>query len=452
MDQVYDCIIIGAGYAGLSAARALTAAGKQVLVLEARDRVGGRAWTKHYGDGTYEDYGAAFLGNQHTQMHKLAIQFNIRIFDLFTKGKSILHYRGRARAYSSALTPPLSIWGLVNAHFTLRAFDKICNSVNLDKPWETPNARELDLITAADWCHRNCWSTEVKEMMFAAFELFWGVNSSQISILHAAFYCKSGVSFQHLSTMQDGAQQQIIRGGGQAIADALHRELGDAVRLDEPVVGVDQTGSDHATIKTTKGIFSCRRVIMAIPPPLVPKVEFSPTLPTPKVKLLGNLSMGAFWKIFASYDTPFWRQNGLRGEVVGVDSYVMLVNDVSPEDASRGVLMGFIAGTKALEFLSMSEDQRLAIVMKELEKCYGAAALKPNKVTLHTMMEEKWSTGCPVASPAPGIWTTLGEWLRKPTGRIHWAGTETAEVWNGYMEGAVNSGLRAAREVLGELE
>ncbi|KAH6986930.1 amine oxidase [Ilyonectria destructans] len=239
--------------------------------------------------------------------------------------------------------------------------------------------------------------------------------------------------------MQDGAQQQIIRGGGQAIADALHKELGDAVRLHEPVVAVDQTGSDYAIIKTTKGVFSCSRVIMTIPLPLVSKVDFSPALPAPK-------------KVFASYDTPFWQQNGLRGEVVGVDSYVMLVNDVSPEDASRGVLMGSIAGMKALEFLSMNQDQRLAIIMKELEKCYGAAALKPKKLTLHTMTEEKWSTGCPLASPAPGIWTTLGEWLCKPIGRIHWAGTETAEVWNGYMEGAVNSGLRAAREVLDELE
>ncbi|CAM1503550.1 Fc.00g011410.m01.CDS01 [Cosmosporella sp. VM-42] len=448
MAITYDCIVVGAGYAGLVAAKTLADSGKQVLILEARNRVGGRAWTKEYADGTYEDYGAAYLGVQQHHMYKLASEFNIGTFDVTTQGNSVFHYRGKRKPYSSPLLPPLSPLGLLDALLATRAIDKICDTVNLQEPWKTPKAQKLDKTTVDGWIRSQCWTIQVKDALRVAFELFWGVDTAQVSMLHAAWYCKSGVSFEVLSTINEGAQKQLIVGGGQAIANAIKEQLNDAVRLEEPVVSVNQTDSLTIQVKTTKDEYTARRIIFAIPPPHILQVDFTPSLPAQKVKLLQNMPMGAYWKVFAAYDKPFWRDTGLRGEAFCPDGYMALINDVSPEDSSRGVLMGFVVASKALEFLDMTDEEREDIVLREFQACYGSPANEPKKLTLHTMMNEQWSTGCPVATPTPGIWTSLGRWLRKPVDRIHWAGTETSDVWCGYMEGAANSGLRAAGEVM----
>ena len=452
MATTYDCIVVGAGYAGLVAAKTLADSGKQVLVLEARDRVGGRAWTKQHEDGTYEDYGAAYLGVQQPQMYKLASEFNVSTFDVTTKGNSVFHYRNQRKTYSSPLLPPFHVFGLANALLATRALDKICDTINLQEPWKTVDALKLDKMTVEEWIRSQTWTNSVRDTLRMAFELFWGVDSAQVSMLHAAWYCKSGVSFEVLSTIDEGAQKQLIVGGGQAIANAIQKQLDDAVRLEEPVVAVNQTDSMTVSVETTKAKYTARRIIFAIPPPHVLQVEFTPPLPAQKTKLLQNMPMGAYWKVFAAYDKPFWREKGLRGEVVSPDGYMALINDVSPEDGSRGVLMGFVVASKAFEFLDMAEEDRKAIVLKELQVCYGTQADKPKKLTLHTMMNERWSTGCPVSTPVPGIWTSLGWWLRKSVDRVHWAGTETSDLWSGYMEGAANSGLRAAAEVLETLK
>lgn len=230
----YDCIVIGAGYAGLSAARALLDKGKWVLLLEARDRVGGRAWTKHLDDGSYEDYGAMFLGVEQPNMHRLAAEFNISVFDVTTKGKSVLTYRGRSKSYSPTGLPPLSAVSLLFLARAVRSFEELCKTVDLEEPWKTPRAHELDNQTIEQWIRANCWTKGARDTLRMAFELFWGLGTSQVSLLHALWYSKSGVSFTVLGTIDEGAQKELVIGGGQAIANALAKYLGSAVHLEEP--------------------------------------------------------------------------------------------------------------------------------------------------------------------------------------------------------------------------
>jgi monoamine oxidase len=269
-------------------------------------------------------------------------------------------------------------------------------------------------------------------------------------MLHALWYCKSGISFTVLSTLE-GAQNQRVVGGAQSMADCMRDKLGDAVRLEEPVVAIDQRDDNAVVVTTSKGVHRGRSVILAVPPQLALQMSFSPVLPAQKMKLLHNMPMGAYWKVFATYDTPFWREDGYRGEVVAPDCYMTFINDATPASEKHGVLMGFVVASKAMEWLDMPQDKRDEIALRELAACYGPRAASPQKLNMHTMMEDKWSGGCPVAVPTPGQWTSLGHWIRKPIGKIHWAGTETAIHWSGYMEGAVNSGLRAADEVVAVL-
>lgn len=444
----YDCIIIGAGYAGLSAAKSLSENGKSVLVLEARDRVGGRAWTKHLDDGTYEDYGAMFLGVQQDNMYNLATEYNIRTYDVRLEGKSVFVSGGKSKTYSSDFLPPLPIWTLLDVGRVLKTFESMSAKVNLEEPWKTAKAKELDHQTVAEWMRAKTWTRSARDIVRLPFELIWGADMSQISMLHALWYCKAGVSLTVLSTIDQGAQMQLIVGGGQAIANCIQKQLGEAVHLEEPVTEIDQQNDTHVLVKTAKGTYTASHVIFATPQHHILQVGFTPALPPQKIKLLESMPIGKYWKIIATYPTPFWRDMGLRGEVVSPDGYMGLINDVSPVDASYGMVVAFIAASKAIAFLELTEQEREKVILEELEQSFGKRASQPTRLSIHTMMQEKWSGGCPVAAPLPGTWTSLGKWMRKPVGRIHWAGTETATVWSGYMEGAVNSGLRTAKEVL----
>ncbi|KIW99075.1 uncharacterized protein Z519_00738 [Cladophialophora bantiana CBS 173.52] len=443
----YDVIVVGAGYAGLSAGKTLKEAGKSVVILEAGNRIGGRVWTKYFEDGTYEDYGGMFLGVQQPLMYELAREFGVHTFNVPTKGKTVFYYKGKTRKYSG-LIPPVLPWALIDVGLLIRKFESMARIVDLEKPWNTPNAHELDKITVEDWMRRQCWTSVGNDLFRVAVELVWGTVPSQISLLHALWYCKAGVSFTVLSTIDQGAQQQLALGGGQAIANKIHEFLGDVVRLEEPVTHVDQTKDPKVIVHTPKATYTGKRVIFAIPPPLLLKVGFEPQLPLQKTQLLQRMPMGAYWKIFAIYPKPFWHESGLRGEGVSPDGIAALINDVSPEDRSRGVLMAFVVGPKAYKFAAMDEKTQKETILKQLKACYGEQAGNPVKMSIHSMMNEPWSSGCPVAGLAPGMWTTLGEWIRKPIDRLHWAGTETATSWSGYMEGAVQSGQRAAKEVL----
>ncbi|OBR03288.1 Flavin containing amine oxidoreductase [Colletotrichum higginsianum IMI 349063] len=450
--HTYDCVVVGAGYSGLAAARLLKDSGKNVLVLEARNRVGGRARTIPLDNGDYWDVGASFLGDQQDLMYALAEEFNVPLFTPPMDGKIVLAYRGKAREYRG-LIPPMRPWEVLDMGLFVRRFEKLCESVDLDEPWRTPGAEELDRVTVHEWLRKGAWTQATIDMGSLAFEATLGQNTSCVSMLHALFFFRAVAGFTSALSSENGAQQHFITGGGQAIADKLRERLGDdVVRLGEPVRGITRTES-LATVRTDKGEYRARRVILAVPPPHVLKIDFLPRLPVEKVTLLQNMPMGAFSKVYATYKTPFWRDKGLTGESTNPTGFLGVTYDATPPSGYPAKLVGFIAGTRTREFVGFGAEQRRHVALAGFAAAFGPEALDADDFFFHNMMmEEEWSAGCPMATPAPGMWTLLGEWLRKPVGAIHWAGTETSTKHYGYMEGAVFAGQRAAREVLEELK
>lgn len=447
----YDCIVVGGGYSGLVAAKKLKDAGKTVLVLEARNRVGGRAMTVPSPDGHYYDNGASYLGVQQDIMYGLAKEFGVHTFDAPTKGKAVQYYRGKSKPYGGFI-PALKPWELLDLGFGLNKAERLAKQVNLEEPWKTKDADKLDRMTASEWIDRHSWTKGAKETARSAFELIWGQNPSCISMLYALWYSKAGVSFEVLCKIENGAQQQLIKGGGQLIANKIREYLTEeVVHVEEPVLGV-KYGQNDAEVSTGKQNYKARRVIFATPPQQVLKVAFDPPLPVEKVQLLQHSPPGAYYKIFATYKTPFWRKMGYRGEGTSPDGFIQLTNDVTPESGTPAKLMGFVSGSKAHEFAGMSVEERKKIALKEWTTSFGGDAGNPIEFYIHSMMEEEYISGCPVSVMAPGMWTSLGEWLRKPIGAIHWAGTETSTKYCGYMEGACFAGQRAAGEVLEALK
>jgi monoamine oxidase len=222
------------------------------------------------------------------------------------------------------------------------------------------------------------------------------------------------------------------------------------VVLEAPVNAISRHGG-RLTVHAGGLEVDAERAIVAVPPTLAARIAYEPGLPASRDQLTQRLPQGTLTKAIAVYDEPFWRDAGLNGSVVSFDGPVNTTFDDSPPDGSKGIVFGFVGGDNAREFAAMSEADRRAAVLGNLSKYFGAEAANPRDYFELNWSREMWTRGCPVAIAGPGTLTGYGPAIREPVDGIHWAGTETSTFWNGYMDGAVRSGKRAAQEVLEDL-
>ncbi len=447
----YDVIVIGAGYAGLTATRDLLKTGKNVLLIEARDRVGGRVWTQRFDDGSYVDLGGAWVGPTQDRIYALAREFGVETFKTYEEGKSTQFFRGKVKRYTG-LIPPLPIGALLSLDAAIKKFNKVAKTINLSEPWTTPNARHFDSMTLASWMNGQMRFDVAQQFFRVAAEAIWATDPAEISMLHALFYAKSGRDLDTLMNIKNGAQEERFVGGAQTTADRMAATFSDRIVFNTPVTAISQDSS-QVSIVTKHANYTARRVIVTIPPTLQSRIDFQPLLPAQRAQLIQRMPMGSVWKCYAIYEKPFWREQGLNGIAATPDGYVTVTFDNSPrvgsdKDRSQGVLMGFVLGNQAKEFSGFPEKQRRDTTLNAFATFFGEQALAPVRYLDHSFMNEEWSRGCYAGVMGPGVWTTLGHVLREPVGRIHWAGTETSDVWNGYIDGAVRSGERVAKEIM----
>jgi monoamine oxidase len=191
-----------------------------------------------------------------------------------------------------------------------------------------------------------------------------------------------------------------------------------------------------------------QRVIVAVPPTLAARITYSPPLPALRDQLTQRVPMGSVIKAVAVYHEPFWREEGLDGLALDPDGAVIEMHDGSPNDASVGIIVAFAEGRGGRAMSEVPETERRRVFLETFERFFGSRAASPRAYIEKDWSADPWSRGCYGGHLGAGVWTEFGPALRRPCGRIHWAGTETAERWSGYMDGAVRSGERAAREVL----
>jgi monoamine oxidase len=442
----YDAIIAGAGYAGLTAARMLKKAGKNILVLEARDRVGGRVHTRHLEEGTYVDLGAQWVGPSQDKIYDLLKEFGLKTFPTYDEGKSLLYWKGKLKRYKG-LIPPLPVYSLLSLDAGIKKINRLSASINLDKPWNSPMADHWDSMTMQSWMDRQFSSKKARDLFALAAEAIFAVHPAEISMLFALFYTKSGRDFDTLMNISNGAQAERIIGGADMPVRKMAEELSADLRLSHPVSTVEAL--PEGIMVTGNGYrFSSSKLILAMPPAMISGIRFNASIPSNKYQLWQRLPMGAVWKCYAVYPRPFWRANGLNGLVATDHGHTRLIFDNSPADGSRGMLMGFVLADKARDFSKLSEQERRESILSSFVKYFGDEASSPMVYIDQSWAEEEWSRGCYTGVMGPHTMTGLGEELRLPVGDIHFAGTETSPVWNGYMEGAILSGERVAREVL----
>lgn len=268
-----------------------------------------------------------------------------------------------------------------------------------------------------------------------------------MSLLHFLFYLRSGGTLDRLVATSGGAQESRLEGGSQQLAEQLADRLDGAVRLEAPVTAIRQ---DEGGVEVSHdgGGVRADRVVVAIPPTLAGRIRYSPALPALRDQLTQQVPMGYVIKVQVAYPEPFWRAEGLSGSAFSLDDEVSVIFDNSPQDLSCGVLLGFLEGAHGRRAGKVPLEERRQLVLSVFGRFFGPRAANPSEYVEQDWAADEWSRGCYGGRFGTGVWMGYGEALREPAGRVHWAGTETAEVWNGYMDGAIRSGERAAREVL----
>jgi monoamine oxidase len=441
-----EVVIVGAGLSGLAAALALADAGRDVVVLEARDRVGGRLLNATLGDGVTVDVGGQWVGSDHVRVQRLAAELGVEVFPQHGAGRNLLDVGGKRRRYRGTIPRlgPRVLWDVFVAR---RRIDRMAHGVGAEAPWAAEGAAELDRETLAEWCGSNVRTEIARELIGLAGRTVWGTGPEELSMLHVLFYVASAGGFDKLIDTEGGAQQDRLDGGAQLLPIGLAVSLGDRVRLGAPVRRISQ-GEDGVRIEAHGLEVEAARAIVAVPPAIARRIELDPPLPEKRRRLGELLLPGALTKCMGLYEEPFWRADGFSGESVTDAGPVTLSFDSSPRDGSAGVLLGFVGGPEARALAAMPVAERRATVLACFERLYGTRAAQPLDYAEQTWSEEEWSGGGPTSNFGPGGWTACGPALRPPVGRVHWAGTETATVWSGYMEGALQAGERVAAEVV----
>ncbi|MBO9695248.1 MAG: FAD-dependent oxidoreductase, partial [Sphingopyxis sp.] len=418
---------------------------KSVVVLEARDRVGGRTKPGMLA-GHRIDLGGMWVGPTQTRIVALGDEYGVRRYVTPAVGDRVSVIDGDARVGKSPFDDS------THSEFVAlyQRINELSATVPPETPWTAPNADVLDSKTFRTWIEEQTENAALRSNLDRLATAMITTESASISMLYLLFYVRSGDDLGTLTGLGEGAQKWLYHGGVHQIAEGIAKELGERVVLDCPVHHIRQDAGG-VEIVAEQGIWKAKQVIVALPPAMCARIRFSPVLPPARDKLQQRYPMGSAIKFWAAYKRPFWRERGLSGYAYFDKSDVTNAIDATPHGAREGLLAGFIEAGRAIQWSGADIKARRTLVLGELARAFGPEALEAIDYVDNDWSVEEWSHGCYGGNATPGTLTMLGTALRKPVGRVHWAGTETSPIWAGYIDGAVRAGERAATEAAAAL-
>lgn len=441
---VIDVVIIGAGLAGLSAARDLQRAGNEsFVVLEARERVGGRILNHQLADGYFSEAGGQWIGPGQTSIADLARELGMTTFKSDYAGKMVMTVGDGKVA--------LDLEGELGADEAVVAeLEALARTVPSAAPWTAPRAAELDRMTLADWLAGHELDAIESITWTLASLMSAGTAPSKLSFLYYLSMINYAGGHQALEGQKEGAQETRFHGGSEVIALKMAEALSGKIRLSSPVTRITNWEDGFAEIHTSQGMVRARRVIIALSPPLCQRIRFDPPLPAARQELQQRWPAHApMCKTAMVYPRPFWRERGYNGQLTSVDGPVAWAYDNSPPDAALGVINAFVRVSE----LPADEEDAKKLLANIYADAQGDDRLRnPTEFHLHDWGAEPYTISC-ISPMPPGLLTSgLMPALTHNVGRLIWSGTETAEIWNGYMDGAVRSGHKAALQALQGLQ
>ncbi len=463
-----DVIVVGSGLSGLVAASELKHydPGISLLVLEASDRVGGRVHTSS--DGC--DLGGEFLVNEegHKPVLTLLDQLGVateRVRSPAVGEKWVFWGSRSARPVTlNKLVPSFSLTqtlaSLEMRHLVWR-MQRLADGVDVRHPYSNrPLATALDAITVRSYLKARCHFSRNADAFELRVRLLFGRESSQISMLYLLTYAQSCGGVGQLVGAGVPRPLFVVKGGVGAVCQRLAKRIGtDAVLTNQPVNSISEYEGKLYVSTRTDQTFVCGRVICALPPSAVARIDFHPSLPARTRNAFSNFSMGSMIKFVLAYDRPYWREDGgFSGETVclgeGTEApFVYLYDSTRGEEKQEEfTLTGIISGSKALEYSDCSDDDLLQHnVIEALTALYGSWATKLKRpAEIKYWNRDAFCGGGPIATPRPGTMEHVYA-VREPFGRVHFASSEAATKWMAHIAGAVRSGTCAAIEVIDEL-
>lgn len=442
-DEWVDIAIIGAGLAGLTAARDLRKAGfESFVVLEARDRVGGRTYNHDLGNGQISEAGGQWIGPGQTAVADLARELGVGTFPTYYEGSTVI--------LGGAGRMEIDLKGKAGDDEAIGAkLSELSREVPSGAPWKAPRAAELDKLSMGDWLATQKPKTEDLQVWNGIGWLTGGAAPAKFGFLHYLSMINSAnCDFTQLDAIKDSAQATRFVGGSQILSIRMAEQLGPKVRLSCPVRRISGWDRDVVSVHTDQGEVRARRVVMALSPPLCQQIQFDPPLPQ------GRAALQRAWpahspmrKTAMVYSRPFWRDKDLNGSIYDFNSPIIWAYDNSPPRGEIGVINAFTHTA-----LLPSDPKAAQRVQAEIyARALGREALTP--LSYHDLdwgRVDPWTITCVSAMP-PGFWTKHGESLHPACGNLIWSGTETANIWAGYMDGAVRSGHHSALQALNTL-
>lgn len=447
-----EVVVVGAGLAGLSAARELNRRGIDVVVVEARDRVGGRTLNEPIGGGEIVELGGQWIGAGHDHLINLTAELGLESFPTFGEGRNLFERGGRIRGYKGTI-PKVNPVSLVEVGIAMKRLNRMAAKVDVNRPWSQTELGAWDRETMATWTHRNVKTAAARDMMRLAIEALWAAEPEDVSLLHVLFYIQSGGGdLERMLGTEGGGQEARVVGGTQLVCERMAEELGDVVRIGHPVRRIiwkkgGSSGADGVEVEADGLKVKARSAVVAIPPNLAGRLEYEPPLPSVRDGLTQRMVQGTVVKCHAVYAEPFWRDEGYSGQAASADGPVSVTFDNSPPSGSPGVLLAFLEGNAARRATDLPQTERRQIVLDCLTRLYGPKAAQPELYVDKAWAADEFARGCYGGYLPPGTWLNYGQALRTPIGPLHWAGAETATSNAGYMDGAISSGLRAVAEI-----
>jgi monoamine oxidase len=436
-------IVVGAGLAGLTAAHDLRDAGWDVVVLEARDRVGGRVHTltEPFTDGLHAESGGESIDDNHVRIQALVARYGLtterRLANRDTSAEVV--YRGRrAGASSFAAGRGGRILNDYNRYYD--ETDKLGEGIDPDHPERSPRAEELDRRSLADFIDGLHLVPEARFLVDAEETGEYAADPREVSLL---FHAQQAAV---VADVPDSAIETMrISGGNSRLPEAMAAALDDSLVTGVPVSAVER-GHGAVTVHTVRGSHTGAQVVLALPPAPLRRIRFSPRLPAAAHAAVAGLDLGPATKVMTQFPERFWRADGGSGLMVTDLPFRLGWDATDSSPSTAGILTTFTTGRNGAAFAALRGDRRIAAVHRQLARVFPESRGRAGPTATMAWPDEPYTRGG-YAAYRPGQVIAFWEALRHPIGgSIRFAGEHT-ESLAGYMESAVRSGHRVATEI-----
>jgi monoamine oxidase len=305
---------------------------------------------------------------------------------------------------------------------------------------------EWDNVTLDEWLSVHIENIRAREVLAVCFQGIFARVTPPTSLLSALFSAASADSLTPFFRNLAGGPERRFVGGAQQLSTRMAAALAERVLLDQPAFELRQT-DNGVIVESRTVIVRARRAIVALPPALACRLRFDPPLPLARDHLGQRTPMRWGIKAHAVYESRFWTKDGLSGQISTDGGLVRTTADSSPPSGEPGILVAFVEENEARVLQGQAASERQRQLIGELVRYFGPDASQPVCFFERNWGEDAFCRGIDGGYWPVGVWSCYGSALRKPFGRIHWAGTETSSHWNGRMEGALLAAERAAAEV-----